>query len=494
MTNTKTIEYNKKIYDDSQNIAESKRINITANIYKAIMLLYLFVSFITILFTIKNSFFNQKNFSDLKIIFDFSSKEYEGWNWLIIFRILIISFIYFYPLLKGFININKNKEHIKIYSIWFTLYLVLSLVGFSLFHLVHVSDTTNVKNLLYALIPILLVDISYTLFNYFIKRRLFPIVFSSKTPLIIDIVSRITLCALTITVFMFWIGENPSGEALFNNKFYNWLHQLFNTKSITNLLIITSLSLIIGLLLTGLKIYSIYEIIYRQYDFVNFKSRISFYLTTLSAILIWLLSLFSLKIPTNNYFRPEEINYLGLLYGISNILIASLFAFLVITNFFNKKIVLNSNLLNVLYLAFFQLISWTIFLMSSFAKYSSIVNLINLFLTIFSSVTMFFIYYKKNKILNYLNLYFVGINITIIVVISFIFGLNQVLLSESNKAFYIINSHLSLMQILTIITVFFQLAFITIVTIYIFKTIIKISKVENKEKVEAKNEKIKQTK
>ncbi|MBZ4203954.1 MSC_0624 family F1-like ATPase-associated membrane protein, partial [Mycoplasma tauri] len=118
----------------------------------------------------------------------------------------------------------------------------------------------------------------------------------------------------------------------------------------------------------------------------------------------------------------------------------------------------------------------------------------NLFLTIFSSVTMFFIYYKKNKILNYLNLYFVGINIAIIVVISFIFGLNQVLLSESNKAFYTINSHLSLMQILTIITVFFQLAFITIVTIYIFKTIIKISKVENKEKVEAKNEKIKQTK
>lgn len=133
----------KRIYDDSQSLANKQRKSFIASLYKSLLLSYFFISMLCLLFLMPHGLFSKKIIGSYNFIFDFSILTTLDANWIFIFRLCLFGFIYFYGLLKAYLNINKNKEHIKIYALWFSIYWALSLTGFLLFFTLHIIDVKN---------------------------------------------------------------------------------------------------------------------------------------------------------------------------------------------------------------------------------------------------------------------------------------------------------------------------------------------------------------
>ncbi|SYV95916.1 Uncharacterised protein, partial [Mycoplasma putrefaciens] len=74
---------------------------------------------------------------------------------------------------------------------------------------------------------------------------------------------------------------------IINNSFYDSIYKIFKFKGFLNFLIIIASFLVLGLLLIGLKIYTIFAIIYKQIDTTNLKNKFDYYLTGLAVIILW---------------------------------------------------------------------------------------------------------------------------------------------------------------------------------------------------------------
>ncbi|UUD37031.1 Uncharacterised protein [Mycoplasmopsis californica] len=475
---------NQTIFDDNQKLLAAKRNNLIVFIYKAVIIAFFLISFSVLLFTSKNSIFGKNLNKSLYFFLDFTKLATEQINWILLFRASCLGFVYFYSIFKVYLYINKNKEHIKLYAIWLGLYLSLSLATFVIF-LTYQSDQANeIIKLLFLLVPLVLIDISLTLFMFFTRRKLQPIIYGSKWPLIIDICARVTLTAIVFAFFFKWIYSGGEYHIVLSyNEFYSWLLKLFGTKTFVNFMIIIFGFIVFGLLLVGLKIYDIWSIAYRQWDSENFKDRMLLYLVGLVSCFIWLISLFALKIPNDNIFNPNSpSNYLYLLFGLLNIIVLALY--FVVTKL--NKLRIDSSLIKNLYLAFFEWLIWTLFLVGVLLTQNTTITVVNLLLTIVASLLIFYFHLKSIKRFEFTSLIFITFNILLILVMAVFFGFNQILLSEGNKSFYVFDSKLSLMSILVSIIVIYQTLFIVyalsrIFTIYIKASFVNKRKVQNEE-------------
>ncbi|WP_429978770.1 MSC_0624 family F1-like ATPase-associated membrane protein, partial [Mycoplasmopsis bovis] len=97
----------------------------------------------------------------------------------------------------AYLNINKNKEHIRIYGIWFSIYWALSIAGFLLFFTYHTIEVKKLVYVLFALVIFLLTDISYALFNFNTKNKTEPVIYQSKILEIKSITNGILLWYIT---------------------------------------------------------------------------------------------------------------------------------------------------------------------------------------------------------------------------------------------------------------------------------------------------------
>nr|WP_307914916.1 hypothetical protein [Mycoplasmopsis bovis] len=114
---------------------------------------------------------------------------------------------------------------------------------------------------------------------------------------------------------------NENNKNIPYNAFYTTAFKLFKVKSALNFIIVILMSLVIGLLLLGLKIYSIWSLAYKQLRSQIFKDRLQLYLVGILSSVIWLLSLFKLKYPpTHELFgQAESLQYLNILFGLFNL-------------------------------------------------------------------------------------------------------------------------------------------------------------------------------
>ncbi len=466
----------KRIYDDSQSLATKQRKSFIITLYKSVLLSYFFVSMLCLLFLLPQGLFSKKIIgSSYNFIFDFSILTTLEANWIFIFRLSLFGLCYFYGLIKAYLNINKNKEHIKKYGIWFSIYLAVSLTGFLLFFTYHSTEVKKLVLMLFLLVAYLFADISYALFSFYTRKKTDPVVYQNKTPLVIDISSRILLTAITMAVFFAWAYSytDKSGTtfvrmfALFNegnnsipyNAFYNAAFKLFKVKSVLNFITVILISLVIGLLLIGLKIYSIWSLAYKQFDAQVYKDRLQFYLVGTLVLVIWLFSLFKLKYPPTHelFSQVQALQYASVLFGIFNLLIAAVF----ISLLFAKKVKLNSFLIKTTVTALFQLIVWTTYMIANFVNIQHTIGIINLLLTALSSLLIFYFYFRKSKLGIVSNALAVSVNTILLFILILIFGFNQVLLSENNKSLIILNTNLSVAQVIAIVIVLFQMIYLT---------------------------------
>ncbi|UUM25811.1 hypothetical protein NQV05_01565 [Mycoplasmopsis agalactiae] len=478
----------KRIYDDSQSLANKQRKSFIASLYKSLLLSYFFISMLCLLFLMPHGLFSKKIIGSYNFIFDFSILTTLDANWIFIFRLCLFGFIYFYGLLKAYLNINKNKEHIKIYALWFSIYWALSLTGFLLFFTLHIIDVKKLVYVLFVLVIYLVTDISFTLFNFKTKKKTEPVIYSSKIPLLIDLASRILLTAITLAVFFAWAYTYTGAPntfvrmfALFNernqnipyNAFYNVAFKLFKVKSVLNFILVILMSLVIGLLMLGLKIYSIWSLAYKQVRSQIFKDRLQLYLVGILASAIWLLSLFKLKYPpTHELFgQAESLQYLNILFGIFNVAAASSFIALL----FIRKIKLNSILIKTTIMALFQWVIWISYMIANFINKQPTIALINLLLTALSSLIIVYFYFRKSKLSAISNSLAISLNTILLFILILVFGFNQVLLAENNKSLIILSTNLSVAQVISIIIVLFQMIYLTYSLTQLILVIKKIS-------------------
>nr|VZR97484.1 hypothetical protein MF5295_00334 [Mycoplasma feriruminatoris] len=478
-----------KFYDDGSNLILETKKNKIVSIYKTIILSFFFVSMSLLIFLSDYSIFNKNIPNSYQFLFNFSQPLFEQYNWVVLFRISLLGFLYFYSLRKAYINIELNKPYLKKYTIWFSLYFITSIIAFVLFFTYSPLEAQNVINLIYSLIGLLLIDVSYVLFKYKTRKKLNPLVYQNKWSLIVDLISRIVLVSLVVSIFLIWVNQGGEGyEMLVNNKFYEYVLNLFRIKSFTNFLIIITSFIFVGLLFTGLKIYTILQIVYKQYSFEVIRDKLNLYLTGVIVVFIWLTSLVFLKIPPTHevFVQNDSLEYLYLLFSLLNIIITVVYLWF--KQFKNK---LNSPLIKISYLTIFHFIIWTIFMIATFLTTNTKVGIINLLITIILVAISYYWHIKSSRFNNYYNYLLITLNIIMIFIISLIFGFNQILLSHNNKNLFIIPLKANLLQVISIFIVAFQIINVIYPLTYMLVTSIRILKTNQKEK---KYETQKQTK
>nr|WP_307926284.1 hypothetical protein [Mycoplasmopsis bovis] len=353
-------------------------------------------------------------------------------------------------------------------------YWALSIAGFLLFFTYHTIEVKKLVYVLFALVIFLLTDISYALFNFNTKNKTEPVIYQSKIPLVIDLISRILLTAITLAVFFGWAYSytgspntivrmfalaNENNKNIPYNAFYTTAFKLFKVKSALNFIIVILMSLVIGLLLLGLKIYSIWSLAYKQLRSQIFKDRLQLYLVGILSSVIWLLSLFKLKYPpTHELFgQAESLQYLNILFGLFNLGAAIGFIALL----FVKRIKLNSILIKTTIMALFQWVIWTSYMIANFINKQPTIALVNLLLTALSSLVIFYFYFRKSKLSAISNSLAISLNTILLFILILVFGFNQVLLAENNKSLIILSTNLSVAQVISIIIVLFQMIYLT---------------------------------
>ncbi|CBV66905.1 Putative Conserved hypothetical transmembrane protein [Mycoplasma leachii 99/014/6] len=468
-----------KFYDDGSNLILETKKNKIVSIYKTIVLSFFFVSMSLLLFLSNYSIFNKNIENSYQFLFNFSQPAFEQYNWVVLFRICLLGFLYFYGLKKAYINIEPNKPYLKQYTIWFSLYLITSISAFILFFTYSPLEAQNIINLIYSLIGLLLIDISYVLFKYKTRKKLNSLVYQNKWSLIVDLISRAILVSLVLTIFLVWINQGGIAyEMLANNKFYEYVLNLFGIKNFLNFLIIITSFIFIGLLFIGLNIYTILKIVYKQFSFEIIRDKLNFYLTGVIVVFIWLISLVFLKIPSTHevFVKNDNLEYLYLLFSLLNIIIT--IVYLWFKQFKNR---LNSPLIKISYLTIFHFIIWTVFMVASFLTTSTTVSRINLLITIVLVAISYYWHIKSSRFNNYYNYLLITLNVIMIFIISLVFGFNQILLSHNNKNLFIIPLKANLLQIISIFIVAFQIINVIYPLTYMLITSIKISKTFKKE-------------
>ncbi|WP_412031330.1 MSC_0624 family F1-like ATPase-associated membrane protein [Metamycoplasma buccale] len=445
---------NKKIYDDYESSLIKREKNKLVKIYKWIILSFLFVSSLTILLMTPQAIFVKSilNNKSLSSFFDFGTDNSEQTNAVIIFRFFTLSFLLFYPLAKNYMNLYFQKETIKKYWPWFIGYLSFSIVAFGLFLGFYSEKPLNNILILTNLILLLGLNIGYSIYSYKLKRKTEPLTYSNKNLLIIGLTAQGLLVLSVVLFFGLWVyfgyHKQLSIITLFHyNKFYNFWKNLFGIKNAYNPIIILVFAIYLAAILVGANLEKITFLTSKNYNQNYFKNQIVFSLSLLTAILVWFIRIFFIKVSdANNLGSYAKTNYLYVL--------EVLFGFILLTIYILtstiKRLRTKSTAINTIYFAFFETLLWISLLIINFLNRDAKVNVINIFFISLFSTFMLLWFIIKNRALNIYTMIFLILTIFITMLTLTIFGLNQILLGSGNYLFYTINSHLYLMQIILI--------------------------------------------
>ncbi|MGP1451564.1 MAG: MSC_0624 family F1-like ATPase-associated membrane protein [Metamycoplasmataceae bacterium] len=474
------------IYEDEETIKGNTNNSLIKNILNY-SLLGITVLLTTILLMLMNkSIFPEKMLipSNLRYLFNFQSQSLEQLNALIIFRFLVIGFVYFYSIVKNYNNLYLNKAIIKKYIPWYFIYLSITIISFGLFFGYFEIYPSKIVNLINLLVALFVINTAYTITNYFNKRKNEPILYKHITIVIVPIIAQLLLLVLVITLSYIWVHSGTSKNVLFyENKFFNWIRNLFTIKAVRNLLLLLLFFAVLFTFIIAANYEMIFFIIYKKYNAPYLKNKFYLIFTFIVSLLIWFIKVFTYKHNLNNIFgikvKKEYLYFLEIFFVL---VITALYIFF---NFFHK-IKINGNLNNLFLFISTQLLIWTSLLVTGILNEDSLVLTINTFFASLSSLTVFFVFWLKNKKIDlYILIMFIFILLFICLTL-FVFGLNYVLTSSKygNYFFMTIVYKLTVVQILLVlnISILISLEFIMIAKLLFI--IIKT----NKEK--EKNEKI----
>ncbi|WAM01422.1 hypothetical protein NWE60_02200 [Mycoplasmopsis felis] len=152
------------------------------------------------------------------------------------------------------------------------------------------------------LIPLFLVNLSFEIYNHIYKRRSEPVLYSSYSSLIIQLVSQFILLTFILINIFLWRNGNaetnkyPNTYLFDENKYFEGLENIFNQKSTSNLFIVIAIFLFIGISLFGANIKKVYRVSEKNLLQSNSKDKYVLNITLFVFLLLLSLKLWPLKL------------------------------------------------------------------------------------------------------------------------------------------------------------------------------------------------------
>lgn len=466
-----------KIFNNYHTFYKNKKNNIDILIYKIILLSVLVISCLSVLLFIKDTFFAVKMFKDwnAKSFLKFDSIENIQKNILILVRFVLLVFVFFYTITKNYMNLYFQKEKIKKYWPWFSLYLTLSIISIVLLFTYFEPNPTKNVYLFLILMPLFGLNLIYSSYTFNLKRKTDPNSKNNLASLIITNSSQFLLLVIVLILAFSWTLAADSKAAstemlLKNNAFFNFWKDLLVVKKTKSWFIIFAFSLVVLSLLFGINADKIWFLVFKTKKDEYFGSSIVISLAILSTFILWLIRICFVKF--------DELSVLGSKFQNNIFLIEILFVAIIVTCYmlfqFLNKLKTNSYIINTIAVSFFETLLWiSLFITTLLSKHNTLVNLINLLFVTIGSIVIMIAYLQKTTEFNFGITLLIKLSLSIISLTSLIFGINQILLSQNNLTFLTIDSNLEITQIFLLIT--------TIVwTIFLLSTIIWLVIVANK--------------
>lgn len=450
----------KLIYDDEYSIKNQQKNNILNKVLKYLLIVISLVFITTLLiFSEKTLFANKMLLSNsLNSFFDFSSPRNQQLNFLIIYRFLILSFVLFYSLVKGFANLYWHKVTIKKYIPFYFLYLLLSLTSYTLFFSYFKILPSKLFTISFILIALYIINFSYEIFNFLIQRKTNPLLYKNKNILIISLTFQGILTILFVAISFVWINLGINKDILFvGNKFYETIRDILTIKSASNFVIIvlTFLVLITFIVLSNIKFFAL--LINKKYDKFYLKNQLLFLLVLFGAVFIWILRIFAYKHNNENIsIGSSKATWIYIFQSVFAIVV--FIVYMVVS--FQKRFEMKSSFRSWLNLAIFQIVLALSLLLTTLFNTNSIVSLINVAVTATTQIVILFVFVKQNKNISLLLLIIIKLAIISSILIFAIIGFNYILTADGNEnyLFSIIKSRMNIIQIILLLN--FSIAFI----------------------------------
>ncbi|MDZ7293487.1 MSC_0624 family F1-like ATPase-associated membrane protein [Mycoplasmopsis pulmonis] len=476
----------KKIYSKHL-ILENKKLLL--KFYKSTILVLFAICFILIFFLYEKTIFNATKDFDIPIFLNFKNLFDKQFNYVIFYKTFILIFVLVYSIKKNYSSVHFQRESIKNYWIWFLLYLSFSisslalLIFFNPYNKINANSTIDVYasvvqsyfDLIYIFVPLIVLNIAYFLYLNFQNKKTNPIFFKSRWIGILSLISQIILFGLFYTFsYAFLKGPSIPGFLFHENKFYDYLVQIFEVKKTSNLLIMTFASLALLILLVLVNLQNIVFLMSKQFTNEYFKNQISLNMAIYVAVLIWFIRILFIKVDFSIVPGNYNLQWVYLL-----VQVAVLLALLVINIFlqyWNKKLS-SSNLISILYLSFFTSLMWiSYYLVTLFIDNPLQKNIHLLSTSLISAINVGFFVFKNKSSENH-NMIFILIFLVSSITTLVFAGLQVILLNKQNYAFYAINSQISLDEIFVLVNI----AFISLLFLVSFvKTIYIAARFQNK--------------
>ncbi|MBU4692279.1 hypothetical protein KQ875_01545 [Mycoplasma zalophi] len=449
-------------------------------ILKRFVELFLFVGALLIFIYAEKTIFASKILpnNSIAFFFDFKHELLAQSNLLVLIRFLFLAILFFYPLIKTYLDLSFNKQKIKKYLPWFILYISASIASFVLFFAFE-KYTLNILYLSFSLIALYLVDGSYAIYVHFVNKKLNPEQNKNIRWTLISLISRFLLVVFVIVSMLAWRFSANSKQTFYllveNNSFYSFITDAFTIRSIQNLFIVVAFILFISFSLLFSFINVFWTLFNSKQAYILLKNNLTLIFWLFVALNFWIITTFS-KIKTPSSYVDSSAITPNYLYLLLLIIPAALFIFyLVIT--FTKKMNTNSNLINSVYFWVLQISFWTIYWLETFLIENKLITNIILFATLILLIITFAINHfknshnstKNNLIINYG--YFVLINIII-----FINVINVIMQSYNNNNFNYISANMALDEIFTLILLAFSILVLILKSIKFWIEFGKIAK------------------
>ncbi|BBU47811.1 MSC_0624 family F1-like ATPase-associated membrane protein [Mycoplasmopsis felis] len=527
--NSITLE-NRRFYIDYRNQLSSKSYNTLSSIYKWLLIGFLAIGSLMLFLFMDKSLFHAKILRSevakypLEFLFNFENTQFRQMNATIILRFSPLIFVFLYSIFKNYKNINTQKEQINKYATFYVLYFALALISlFLLFFYIDYSSqstrTIDIKNLtpeqlnqldsskidpntgiftdtittsvpygakdvmylFLILIPLFLVNLSFEIYNHIYKRKSEPVLYSSYSSLIIQLVSQFILLTFILINIFLWRNGNaetnkyPNTYLFDENKYFEGLENIFNQKSTSNLFIVIAIFLFIGISLFGANIKKVYKVSEKNLLQSNSKDKYVLNITLFVFLLLAFFKVMTIKIRTNVIGESEIYNYFYLLFIFSAIIVGIIY-FIVVH--FNKRVNKNSTVFAI-YMTLTQLILWTLLVISVFVIESSNQYVYNIFVVGIVSILIYIHFIVSNKGINKWISGFLRLSISLQTLLMFTFALNQVLVAQNNFVLVSVPTPISIIKIITIINFALLLGFFMCSIVYIFITLQKIESLSN---------------
>ncbi|QSF13618.1 MSC_0624 family F1-like ATPase-associated membrane protein [Mycoplasma sp. Mirounga ES2805-ORL] len=481
----KEIINNKKVYDNYETLLKNQNINWIAKICKISIVLFLSLSWLMILIFSTRTIFAKPMLLNNSIYFfmNLDVSQQKTANFLILFRVILLSFVLFYSAYRNYINIDLYEKNIKLYLPFFILYFSLSIVSVVLFFTFFSLFTKSIIQLSFILIPVLLLSIADQVTRFILGRKFNPTLYRNKIPILISVFSQVVLVTVTMLILFLWSSANYNsmfGENG-NNYFYDKWQKLFTERKFSNFFLILFAFLFLAILIMGSNIYFVVYLINKKYNEYFLKNKITLAISLLASTLVWFVILLFEKNKIILITGESQKNeYIYLIETALILILFTLFAFLTLY----KKIKTKSTLINLVYFSCFNLLIWTSLIITIFLNDNNNVNSINLFFASIVGLASYIIFRFKNKNINTWITFFAKLNLISSILTILVFGLNKILLNSDpkNYLFYTIDSNLYLTQIFVVIQVSLWVLFLTYISISAFIVFLKIAKLSNGKK------------